>query len=156
MIAHPSKDQMEHQKGVTLIELIISIVVISVAVTAVSAVYMLSVKRSADPLIQRQALSIAEAYLDEVLSKHYSASSSNCPASANSHRSLFCSVDDYDGLSEAPTNQRGVPIHTLSDFTVSINVINTLLEDTPAKRVDVAVTHPSGINLRLSGHRTEY
>jgi MSHA pilin protein MshD len=54
------------QRGLTLVELIVSIVVISAAVAGVLTVLNLSNRASATPLAQKQALSIAEALLEEV------------------------------------------------------------------------------------------
>lgn len=54
------------QRGVTLIELIVFIVIVSVAVAGVLSVLNKAVSNSADPQIQKQALAIAEALLEEV------------------------------------------------------------------------------------------
>ena len=52
--------------GVTLLELIVFIVVVSVAVMGVLTALDLSNRSSTDPMIQKQALAIAEALLEEV------------------------------------------------------------------------------------------
>ena len=52
-----------------MIELIIAIVVISIAATGVLLVYATAVRYSADPMVQQQALAVAEAYLDEILAR---------------------------------------------------------------------------------------
>lgn len=54
------------QRGVTLIELVLFIVIIGVAVVGVLAVYTNTVRHSADPVIRKQMLAIAEAMLEEV------------------------------------------------------------------------------------------
>ena len=53
-------------RGVTLLELIVFIVVVSVAVVGVLTALNLSNSASTDPMIQKQALAIAEALLEEV------------------------------------------------------------------------------------------
>lgn len=53
-------------RGLSLIELILFIVIVSVAVAGVVGVLGLSARSSADPMIQKQALAIAEAVLEEV------------------------------------------------------------------------------------------
>ncbi len=58
---HPS-----HQRGVSLIELIMFIVIISVAVTGVLLVMNRVTGHSADTLIRKQSLAIAESLLEEV------------------------------------------------------------------------------------------
>jgi MSHA pilin protein MshD len=56
----------DRQRGVSLIELIVFIVVVSAAVAGVLAALNVSTRGSADPLIRKQALAIAEALLEEV------------------------------------------------------------------------------------------
>src|SRR5437763_11482345 len=53
-------------RGVTLVELIVFIVIVSVAVMGVLTALDLSNRSSTDPMIQKQALAIAEALLEEV------------------------------------------------------------------------------------------
>ncbi len=54
------------QRGVSLIELVIFIVIISTAVIGILAVMNQTSAHSADPLIRKQALAIAESLLEEV------------------------------------------------------------------------------------------
>jgi MSHA pilin protein MshD len=55
-----------NQRGVSLVELVVFIVVVGVAVVGVLAAMRLTTAASADPMIQKQALAIAEALLEEV------------------------------------------------------------------------------------------
>jgi MSHA pilin protein MshD len=55
-----------HERGVTLVELIIFIVIVSSAVAGVLMTLDIAGRSSADPMIQKQALAIAEALLEEV------------------------------------------------------------------------------------------
>jgi MSHA pilin protein MshD len=52
-------------RGVTLVELIVFIVVVSTAVTGVLTALDLANRSSTDPMIQKQALALAEALLEE-------------------------------------------------------------------------------------------
>ena len=54
------------QRGVTLIELIIFIVVVSIAVVGLLQIFARTTASSADPQLRKQALAIAEAMLDEI------------------------------------------------------------------------------------------
>jgi MSHA pilin protein MshD len=54
------------QRGLTLIELIMFIVIVGAALAGVLTVLNLTTQRSADPLLRKQALAIAEAILEEV------------------------------------------------------------------------------------------
>ena len=53
------------EQGLTLIELVASIVIISVATIGLMAAVTAAVGRSADPMIQAQATAIATAYMEE-------------------------------------------------------------------------------------------
>lgn len=59
------------QSGVTLIELVVFIVIVSIAVAGVLSVLNVAVRNSADPQLQKQALAIAEALLEEVESQPF-------------------------------------------------------------------------------------
>jgi len=54
------------QCGISLIELIIFIVIISIALTAILLVMNVITRSSADPVVHKQALAIAESLLEEV------------------------------------------------------------------------------------------
>lgn len=54
------------ERGLTLVELIVSIAVIGIGVGGILAVLMTTVRGSSDPLTQKQALAIAESLLDEI------------------------------------------------------------------------------------------
>jgi MSHA pilin protein MshD len=54
------------QRGISLIELIMFIVIVSVALAGILLVMNVTTKSSADPLIHKQAIAIAESLLEEV------------------------------------------------------------------------------------------
>src|SRR5574340_819211 len=55
-----------NQRGVSLVELVMFIVIVSVAVAGILQVMNITNRGSADPLIHKQALAIAESLLEEV------------------------------------------------------------------------------------------
>jgi MSHA pilin protein MshD len=55
-----------HQRGVSLLELIVFIVIVSTSLAGILTMLNSSVQHSADPMIQKQMLTIAEGLLDEV------------------------------------------------------------------------------------------
>lgn len=57
---------MRKHDGLSLVELIVFIVVVSVAVAGVLAALNLSTRASVDPIVQKQALAIAEAVMEEI------------------------------------------------------------------------------------------
>lgn len=54
-------------RGVSLVELVVFIAIISTALAGILGVMNFTTRASADPLAQKQALAIAEAYLEEAL-----------------------------------------------------------------------------------------
>lgn len=57
---------LRRAQGLSLIELIIFIVIVGIAVVGVLMAIRISVQHSADPLVRKQVLAIAEALLEEV------------------------------------------------------------------------------------------
>src|SRR5438552_8472081 len=62
--ARRHRPRAEH--GISLIELIVFIVIVGIAVAGVVGALSMATRASADPMIQKQALAIAEALLEEV------------------------------------------------------------------------------------------
>ena len=57
--------------GFTLIEIIITIVVFAIAATTLLSVFTSTARTSADSMIQQQAISISEAYMEEIVWKSF-------------------------------------------------------------------------------------
>lgn len=58
--------------GLGLVELILAIVIVGAALAGVLVVYDRAVRASADPLVRKQAIAIAESLLNEVLAQPFS------------------------------------------------------------------------------------
>ncbi|MEX0965244.1 MAG: type II secretion system protein [Pseudohongiellaceae bacterium] len=65
------------QKGVTMVELVLTIVILAIALTGISVMLSRGFNRSSDALIQLRAVSLAQAYLDEILGKRFDENSRN-------------------------------------------------------------------------------
>lgn len=162
------------QRGVTLIELVISIVVISVAMAGVLLVMNQTTRHSADPMIEHQAVAVAEAYLEEALLKSFADPSLPpnpdagrvCPGPEGA-RSQYDNVCDYNGLDDnGARDQLGNAVAGLGGYRVRVGVdCASALHDIPGNancdatnvvRVNVRVTHSSMVDLTVSGYRTRY
>jgi MSHA pilin protein MshD len=144
------------ERGVTLIELVVSIVIIAIAASAVLGVLSRSVGRSADAMVLSQAVSIAEAYLEEITLKPFADPDST---DTEVNRVDFDDVNDYNGLVDVGArDQFGAPIAALSQYTVLVTVAaSTALTSVPgadAQRIDVRVTYSPNVSVALSGYRT--
>jgi len=147
------------QRGVNLIELIIAIVIISIAITGVLMVFAVTVRHSADPMIQQQAVAIAEGYLEEILARPVTDPDGT---NAGETRATFDNVGDYHGLVETPPReQNGNPLPGLTGYTatVTVSASNFGPAGDPALggvRVDVRVTYPPDVDTTLSAYRANY
>lgn len=83
-------------RGLSLIELIVFIVVIALAVTGVLAALNVATRGSADPLIEKQALAIAEAFLEEVQLMPFTYCDPDDPNAATATSTAGCTA----GMSE--------------------------------------------------------
>ena len=113
-----------YSKGVTLVELIISIVVLSVAAVGIFSAIGTLVGRSADPLIRHQSIAIAEAYIEEISSMAFALPGA-CPAvPGGGGRADYNAICHYDGLVDnGAVDQNGAAITNLANYTVSSSTL---------------------------------
>jgi len=146
------------QRGVTLVELLVSIVIVSIAASGVLGVLSMTTAASADPMIRHQAAAIAEAYLEEILLKPITDPDG---ADGEALRADYDDLDDYNGLADVGArDQFGAPIAGLANYNVAVAVSpSAALPAVPlvdALRVDIIVTNGVEINFALSGYRTRF
>ncbi len=145
----------DRQRGVTLIELIVFIVIVSVGVAGVLSSLNVSVRGSADPLLAKQALAIAEGLLEEIMAKNYTDPDGT---STGETRATYDDVDDFkaadvsvDLLGNSFTASGYTPSVTITDITdlgPAGNQVN-------AKKITVSVSYSSG-SVSLTGYRSSY
>ena len=160
------------QHGLTLIELIMFIVIVSIGVVGVLLVMNVTVKSSSDPMVRKQALAMVEAILDEVLAKDFSNPSLGytelTPATC-AGRQAYDDVSDYlccDGTTDSKKihgdstlGSTSIPALAAYRATVAVDATaGAVLGTIPAgqiKKVTVTVTG-SGETVQLSGYRANY
>jgi MSHA pilin protein MshD len=145
----------QSERGFTLIELVIFIVAVGVGVAGILSVYTTSIKSSADPLVRKQALSIAESLLEEIVSKEYANPSGGYTGTS---RSLYDDVDDYNGYATTGiVDASGASINGLSNYSIApaVQVTTTTLGGLPVKQIVVSVKSPQGV-ISLTGYRGNY
>jgi MSHA pilin protein MshD len=131
-------------------------VVIAIAASAVLGVLSSTVGRSADAMVLRQAVAIAEAYLEEISRKPFLDPDG---VDGEGARPAFDDVDDYDGLVDTGArDQFGAALAPLAQYTVAVTVTpSTALAGVPqvdAQRIDVRVTYPGNGAVALTGYKT--
>jgi len=170
---------MTDERGLSLIELLVFIVVVGVAVTGVVSVFSLNARSSADPVVRKQAVAIAESLLEEVLSKPYTycdpddanAETATSPAGCASltetamapeaGETRYSNVNDYNGFSMVGIQDlTGSAIAGLAAYSASIQVQSAgAFNGIPAGEtllVTVTVTAPGNHTVSLSGYRARY
>ncbi|MEM9620718.1 MAG: prepilin-type N-terminal cleavage/methylation domain-containing protein [Pseudomonadota bacterium] len=150
--------------GFTFVELIVTMLVITVAALAVAQGLAMGTRHSADSLLHEKSIILAQAYLDEIRAARYAENTpaggvppcSACGAigAEGESRAEFDDVDDYDGLAESPPlNRQGVAIVGYERYTVAVDVDYAapaqvtawgLNSQQDAKVVQVTVTTPGG------------
>jgi MSHA pilin protein MshD len=160
------------QRGFTLIELIIFIVVVGVGVAGILSVYTTSIKNSADPLVRKQTVAIAESLLEEILLKEYcdpdtatlsSTAPPICPASRiaadqEASRAAYDDVNDYSGYTTTGiVDGSGTSVSGLTGYSIApaVAVTTTTLGSVTVKQIVVSVTGPQGA-ISLTGYRGNY
>jgi len=152
-----SVNKRRHQ-GFTLIEVIIFIVVVSVGLAGILSVMNTVVKSSADPMVRKQAMAIADSIMEEILQKEYADPDGT---GGETLRSTMDDVSDYHNTTQALFNSAspgGWPT-ALDGYIVSTAVASdTTVVGTgalPAKKVTVIVSKGSE-SITLTGYRGNY
>ncbi|MEO7105287.1 MAG: prepilin-type N-terminal cleavage/methylation domain-containing protein, partial [Rhodoferax sp.] len=154
-------------RGFTLIEVIIFIVVVGAGLAGILSVTTTSVKSSADPLVRKQALAIAESLLEEILLKEFkdpAAGGTNgqpgiCNAGAGTNRTLWTNVCEYNGYtSTGITDAQGGSVASLSLYKVlpAVTVADTTIVGVTLKKVVVQVTDTQNNVISLIGYRGDF
>jgi len=159
-MTRPTLRQGQH--GFTLIELIIFIVVVSAGLAGILSVMNTVVKSSADPMVRKQAMALADSILEEILLKSYcdpdtvdtSTSPATCGANTvESGRNTYDDVDDYNRLTQ--TAFTDLPTE-LSGYVISITVAAPAsLSGVTMKKVTVTISRGSE-SISMSGYRANY
>jgi MSHA pilin protein MshD len=159
------------ERGATLVELVITIVIISIAIAGVVGAFSLITGRSADPLNQTRAVELAQLYMDEILTKKYGESTpqggvprqpGNCALGPDGSetRATFNDVDDYNGLSEAPKTHTNTALTGYQGFNVGVSVAcagsELGLASAEAKRIDLTISAPGNQSFVFSAYRVNF
>jgi len=142
----------KYQLGATLVELIITIIIISIALSGILSVVNLTTRHSADPMVQHQAIAIAESYLEEILLLPIAD-----PDGINSGetRANFDNINDYDALKDVGAkNQLGATIIGLELYSIDITVQSPItISGVNMTQVLIDVSRPGTDTINLSGFK---
>lgn len=145
------------QLGFTLIEVVMAIVIIGVALSGTLLTFNITVRHSADPILTQQATMIAQAYLEEILSKDFD------PGTPSGGRETYTSIHNYNNLTDiGARDQTDTAIAGLENYTVNVNIntsssLGNLIANTDVLRIDVTVSNSTHIpNITISSYRANF
>lgn len=181
---------LRRQAGISFVELIMFIIVVSVGIVGVLSVINYNTSKSADPLIQKQALAIAESLLEEIEMQPFSfcdpddagAEEATAPSTAGGCAVIevlgpegaetrtnvnapYDNVNDYvtpDGKETEITIvdvSDGSEISALANYKAYVTITSPGIGTVPVEdslRIDVRVTGPAGVEVKLTGYRLRY
>ena len=105
------------QRGITLIELIVFIVIVSVGLAGILSVLNLTTRHSADPMIRKQMLAIAEGLMDEVAAQPFTWCDPDDPAAATAMNVAACATPEAIGTEGGETRGGAVtPFDNVNDY----------------------------------------
>lgn len=175
----------ERERGFTLVELLIFIVVIGAALAGVLRVFIEATTHGADPAVRRQALAVAESLLEEVSLMPFTfcdsedtnvetaTTAAGCAGAADAPgpeagETRFASppfdhVNDYHGYTLGPgiVDITNTAVPGLGAYTASVAVAPAALHTIAAAsgdalRITVTVTGPGDTRVVLDGYRSRH
>lgn len=150
---------MNRQLGFTLVELVITILVISISFVAMySSIYGM-MTASVDPMVVRQGIAISESIMDEVKQKKFS--SGSCPAVPGSgNRSDYSYICHYNGLTlNGISDQQSNAISGLENYATTVITSNVDFSDAASSdfvKIVVSTSFNGNSVSRLVAFRANY
>jgi MSHA pilin protein MshD len=157
---------VNQQRGATLVEVVLFVLIIGIALSSVLGTLGFAVGRSADPLVQRQALAIAESLMQEIVAQPFTTDDPDGGADAagpesgearGSATAPFDHVNDYHGYAmNGVVDAGGTPIAGLAAYSAQVTVQAQALDGIAANDgllITVSVAGPGGALVTLSGFR---
>ena len=145
----------KHQRGFTLPEAILAIVVIGIGLAGLLQAFSQVSRSNADPLQRQQMLAIAQSLLEEIQLKPYAAAANAAPTGCG--RDTYNDLLDYNGYSSTGIcSIDGVAIPALAKFNASVSVVAGTVGGVGAARRIVVNVSLGNDSLQLVGWRTDF
>jgi MSHA pilin protein MshD len=152
------------QRGISLIELIMFIVIISVSLVGILLVMNQVTSHSADPLVRKQALAIGESLLEEIKLQDLSGSTCVGTLTQDLDRTGATSVCDYNnystsaGIREFSSNKKvpGLDGYKIASVTIDNNLGTfggMAITQGSGVQITVKVEDPTGAVTEVTGYR---
>ena len=174
------------QRGVSLVELVVFIVIVSVALAGTLLIMNQTTRSSADPVIRKQSLAIAESLLEEITLMPFTfcdpddaqaitamsptVGPSGCAAMVESMGPRYAGATPFDNVNDYHNFQMnagnggirditGAVIADLDGYAAAVSVTPSALGGIPAADallITVTVTGPNAEPVVQQGYRTRY
>ena len=153
------------QFGISLIELIMFIVIVSVALAGILLVMNQVTRHSADPLIHKQALAIAESMLEEIRLQALDPAACTMALGQNDPRIGAGCINDYNGYSTLGGIREYSALNGLVPGLGSYDITAVIIGPIPSPFggtviaaasgavITVTVADPTGATLAATGYR---
>lgn len=171
--------QRRSNRGFTLIEIIIVIVLIGSMMAGMSVVFISNINKSHYPYLRQRALAVATAFLDEIQHKRWNentplgggcvnTAATTCSGGAamaaigpdgGETRSDYDDIDDYSGINQSPPqDSSGTNMPGYAGFSVIITVEEPAsdwegVEQEDVRLITITVTSSAGETISLSTYR---
>lgn len=167
-------------RGFTLVEMILTMMLVSIAVLGMSYALSFAFSHQSDGLWQAKSVALAESYIEEIMARRYDEATPVGGVPPCSPTTVACSaigadgevrvefddVDDYDGVDDLPpVDVNGNPRAEYAGFRVRVDVAYAdavqvaglgLDATTDAKLVTVTVTPPGQSDMSFPTVRGNY
>jgi MSHA pilin protein MshD len=131
------KGQPRREAGFTLIELVMALVVVGVAITGVMLAFQTVVRKSSDPVIVQQLISVAETITEEAALLPY-VPQTNVTTSSGCARDGFNDVSDFHNYATSSICAAdGTVLTSLSGYSVSVQVTSITVSGVAMKLITV-------------------
>lgn len=156
-----ARAQRTRQGGVTLIETIVFIVVVSIGLGALLSVFSQAVVNSVDPIIRIKALEKGQALMDEILARKFAENSATggtpaCDSTAGDPCAGITGDAHYDDVGD----YNGFADNADARFPISVVVqaagTDLGLANARARRITVRVGMPDGNSVTLSAYKVNF
>lgn len=168
------------QRGFTLIETVIVIVLVGAMMAGMTSLFMNNVGNSHRPFLRQRALAVANAYMDEIQRKQWNEATplgggcvntgASCPTGPGviaigadgETRATYDDIDDYHGLNQSPPqDSSGTDMPGYAGYTVSVTVAQpggswNTIPAADVRLITVSVTSSSNETISLSAYRVNF
>jgi len=154
-------NKARRQRGFTLVELIIAMVIIGISLAAVVGVFNFNTVASARPIVDKQMRAFAEGLMEEIQHQPFVASPNNAPSQVCA-RDSFNDIMDYNGYQQTSLCDINGTDLGLGGMSVQV-AIGAPGTGAPmpgvaagdARQITITVSHGAD-NVRLLGWRTNF